>query len=157
MNAAIRMIVRQRHTCRIVQKLPQQKHLARKGVDAPSLGPGLQGPCRTLVGTRRPAQPQIDPARREQFQHPELLGHFQGAVMGQHHPAGPHPNGRGFGCNLGDQNLWAGPGKRLAVVVLGQPVARVAQSLAGLGKLNGFRNRFGGLTTLGDGGLIQYR
>ena len=46
----------------------------------------VQGVGRAHIGAGRAAQAEIDPAGGDGLQHPKLLGHLEGGVVGQHHP-----------------------------------------------------------------------
>ena len=79
-----------------------------------------------LVGPRRAAEPEVDPARVQRRQRPELLGDHQRRVVGQHDPAGAEPDRLGVGGDVGDQHRRRRGGDRRDVVVLGVPDPPVA-------------------------------
>jgi len=58
---------------------------------------------------------------------------------------------RGGAGDAGDENLGAGIGERRDGVVLGEPVAAVAQLFGEPGERNGFSDRFGGTVSADDG------
>ncbi len=51
---------------------------------------------RRLVGSGSAAEAQVDAAREERFQGPELLGDDQRRMVGQHDPARADADGRGL-------------------------------------------------------------
>ncbi len=79
------------------------------------------------VRARGAAQRQVDPLRVQPRQHAEALGHLERAVVGQHHAAAAHPDALGRGGDRPDQHLGAGARQHRPTVVLGHPVAVVAQ------------------------------
>ena len=60
-----------------------------------------------LIGARRPAEAEIDAARIERFERPELLGDLQRRVIGQHDAAGADPDRRGAGADIGQSDAVA--------------------------------------------------
>jgi hypothetical protein len=57
-----------------------------------------------LVGAGRTADAEVDPAGVQRLQRAELLGDDQWRVVGQHHPAGTHPDGGRVGREVRDQH-----------------------------------------------------
>ncbi len=96
-----------------------------------------QGPRCALVAPRRAADPEVDAAGEERLQHAEVLGDLEGAVVAEHHAARAHAEVRGAHRHLADEDLRAGAGQGRAGVVLGQPVAVVAEPVDDLGQLQG--------------------
>ena len=82
-----------------------------------------------LVGTRRPADAQVDAAGVQRLQHAELFGDHQRGVVGQHHAAGPDPHRRRRGGEVRDQHRRGRAGDGGHVVVLGHPEPVVTQLL----------------------------
>ena len=108
------------------------------------------------VGAWRAADAEVDPAGKLGRHRAEVLGHFERAVVGQHDPAGADANLRRPRRNLWNQHLRRGAGQRAGVVMLGQPVAGVAQSIAGLGQLERLRDRRGRSTAVTNRNLIEH-
>ncbi|CAO0838009.1 hypothetical protein SMICM17S_01352 [Streptomyces microflavus] len=75
------------------------------------------------------AEPHVDPAGEEGGEHPELLGHDERLVVGEHHPAGPDPDGGGRAGDGGGQDRRRRPRDARHAVVFGDPEAVVAQRL----------------------------
>ena len=121
-----------------VQVAHQVHHLA--GVVLHVLGAARvgKGRRRHVVAPRGAAHAQVDAAGVQGLQHPEIFRHLQGAVVGEHHTAAAHADGAGVGGHLAHQHFRAGAGKVGQVVVLGQPVAVVAQSFHGHRQPDGF-------------------
>ena len=84
------------------------------------------------VGAGRAADAEVDAAGRRGLQQRELLGDRQRRVVGQHHPARTEPQLLGLRGEVGDHHRRAGRGDGGHVVVLGHPVAGVAQLVGGL-------------------------
>ena len=74
-------------------------------------------------------EPQVDAARVEGLEGGELLGDDQRGVVGQHDPAGPHPEGGGGVGQVTDEHGRGRTGHRGHPVVLGHPHPPVAQLL----------------------------
>ena len=121
----------------------------------PSLRAGLQRARCHLVGARRAAQAEIDAAGIEHFQHAELLRHFERTVVCEHHAARTDADGACFARDAADEDFRARSGEGIAVVMFRQPVAMIAEPVAGLGERNGFRHRVGGIAVLADRGLVE--
>ena len=104
----------------------------------------------------RTANAQIHPARRNRFQHAELLGHFQRAVMRQHDTGRTDTNPAGGGANGGQQDFRRATGMGCAIVMFGAPVAVEAQSLHMTGEGQGFLHGGCRAAARGDRGLIKH-
>ncbi len=130
-------------------------HLTREGVDAPALRPGLQRLRGHLVGPRRASEAEVDAAGREHLQHAELLGDLERRIMGEHHPARADADVARLARHLSDEDLRAGAREGIAVVVLGQPVAVIAQRIARLGERDGLGDGVGGVAVLADRRLVE--
>ena len=96
---------------------------------------------RDLVGARRPAETEIDPAGIQRLERAELLGDDERGVVRQHDPAGTDPDRRGAGCEVPRDDGRRCAGDRLHVVVLGDPVALVAEALRVLGEVEAVAQR----------------
>src|SRR5207245_11605363 len=95
---------------------------------------------RQLVAPGRAADAEIDPPGEERLEHAEALGDLQRAVVLEHDAAGADSDPRGTRRDLPDQHLRARarqPGRR---VMLGEPVAMVAEPVAQLGELERLRS-----------------
>jgi hypothetical protein len=93
------------------------------------------------VGSGRPADAEIDAAGKQRLQDLEALGHHQRRVVGKHHAAGTHPQPPGFRRDLPDHDLGGGAGNRGEVVVLGKPIARIAEPVGKLGEVEAVAQR----------------
>ena len=79
---------------------------------------------------------EIDAAWEHRLQGAEELGHAEGAVVGQHDAARPDPHRRCLSGDARDQQLRRGAGERRHVVVLGEPLPPIAESLDVTGQLD---------------------
>ena len=91
-------------------------------MDAPPQGSG-----RDRVGARGAAYAEIDASRVQSLQDPEGLGHLERGVVGEHYPPGADPDLLCHARDVPDHDLRRGAGYARQVVVLGQPVALVAE------------------------------
>ncbi len=117
-----------------LEEADQLGELAREVLVGERRGRAPQGGGGDLVGPRGAPDPEVDPARVKRLQHPELLGDHQRRVVGQHHAAGadPHPLGPRRQGRRQDRRRGArDPGD---VVVLGDPVAVIAEPLGRLAR-----------------------
>ena len=71
------------------------------------------------------------------MQHAERFGDLERAVMGQQDSTGADADGRSLRRNPGNQDLRRRAGQRLHGVMLGDPVAGVAQPLGQAGQIDG--------------------
>ena len=118
-------------------------------------GVATQGRRRHAVGAGCPAEAEVDAARVERLEGAELFGDGERGVVGEHHTAGADPQGgRGVG-QVGDQDRRGGAGDAGHVVVLGHPVAGVAESLDVLRQLDRVGERLGGSGARGHGCQIE--
>ncbi len=108
------------------------------------------------VPARRAADAQIDAPGKQGFEHAELLGDFQRTVVGQEHTARADADARGGAGDAGDENLGTGIGESRDGVVLGEPVAVVAQLFGEPGERDGFSDRLSGTVSADDRGLIEH-
>ena len=83
-----------------------------------------------LVGAGGATDAEVDPARMKRFEGAELFGHDQRLVVGQHHAAGTDPDPLRAGREVGDDHGGSRTGDPGHVVVLGHPVAVVAERSA---------------------------
>ena len=96
----------------------------------PLMGHRVEGEGGAPVGSRRPAQPQVNPARRESVEHPELLRDLERGVMRQHDTGAADTDAAGPGGDRRDQDLRRGPEDGRMAVMLGHPESGIAQFLA---------------------------
>jgi hypothetical protein len=88
-----------------------------------------------LIGPWRASEAQVDPARMQRLEQAERLGHLEGRVVGQHDPARADADPPGHARHVPDHHLGNRAGDARRVVVLRQPVARVAQLVGELGQV----------------------
>ena len=140
----------ERMALRIAVLLEQQQLLEafKKIVALPRILPGAQCVGRDLVGARRPAKPEIDAAGKQRFKDLESLGDHQRRMVGQHHAAGADAHVRGHGRDLTDHDLGRGAGDIGKIMMLGDPIALVAEPVGELRQIEriaqGDRTRRGG-------------
>ena len=86
-------------------------------------------PQRAVVtGSLPGARPMpVDAPREGRLEQRELLGDHERRVVGQHHAAGADPDAAGAAATMRDQHRRVGRRDRRHVVVLGDPVAAVAE------------------------------
>ena len=84
-----------------------------------------------------------------------LLGDDQRPVVGQHHPAGTHPDRPGGGGHGGGQHGRRGTGDTGHTVVLGHPEPVVAELLRLPRKRHGVPQRLGGRVPLPDARTVE--
>ena len=141
---------------RIVQPRHQVAHLDRiVGRVVPVGLAGGQHAHGALVAARRAADAEVDAAGEQRLQHAEVLGHLERAVVRQHHAAGADLHALGQARDAGDQHLGRRAGERLAAVMLGQPVAMIAEPVAELRQLERLAHRVGRRAALADRRLVE--
>ena len=132
----------------------QLHHILREAIHV-----GLQGPAQSaggqLVRTRRAAKAQINTVRIERRQGAELFGDDQRGMVGQHNAPCPNPNGLGGRCDRPDHHRGRCTGDAGHVVVLGQPVAGVAQSIGMGGQIDRVPQGLPHVGTIGDRSEIE--
>ncbi len=89
-----------------------------------------------VTGAGGAAQAQVDPARVQRLEGPELLRDVQRRVVGQHDAAGAHPQPAGAVRDVTDEDLRGGEGHVAYPVVLGHPEPGVADLLGQPGELD---------------------
>ncbi len=94
-----------------------------------------QRPRGQHVGAGRAAEAKVDAAGMERGERAELLGNDQRRVVGQHDAAGADADGRGAGGDMADDDGGRGAGDARHVVMLGEPVAVVAEPLGMAGEI----------------------
>jgi hypothetical protein len=91
--------------------------------------PPPQGDRRDLIGAGRAPEAKVDASGKQRFQHLEALHDGQRGVIGQHHAAGADAQTGCHGRNLPDHDLGRRARDVRQVVMLGDPIARVAQRI----------------------------
>ena len=107
------------------------------------------------VGAGGAADPEVDAAREEAGEDAEALRHLERAVVGQHHAAAADPHPAGRGGDRADQDLRRGPGDEPSPVVLGDPVAVVAEPVGQPRQVDRVAQRLRRGRALGDGSLVE--
>ncbi len=92
---------------------------------------------RNLVSPGRPAQTQADPAGVQLLKHAELLDDRERRVIGKHYATGADAQARGSGSYVCDQDRRRGAGQPRHIVVLGHPIALIADLFGELGQPRG--------------------
>jgi hypothetical protein len=96
----------------------------------------LESEHRELVRAGCTPEAEVDAAGVEAAEHAEALGHPEGAVVGKHHAAAAHPDALRDGADGGDQDLGRVADEHRRAVVLGHPVAVVAELLGVTGEVD---------------------
>ncbi len=78
-----------------------------------------QRPGRPLVAAGSAAESQINPAREQRFQGPELLSDHQRRMIGQHHSTGTDADPRRAAGDVCNHHRSGGAGDSRNVVMLG--------------------------------------
>ena len=124
-------------------------------------GKGRHVPSERGRGNRvRPgctSESEVDATGMEGLEHAELLGHDERGVIGQHHPAGTDPDRRRRRREMRDEHGRGGARDTGHVVVLGNPQASVAQTLAETRQRHRVGQRGGRCRPLADGSQLQNR
>jgi hypothetical protein len=94
-----------------------------------------------LVAPGRAPDAEVDAAREERLEHAEHLGDLERAVVGQEHAAGADANALRRGRDAREQDFGTGIGEGGDRVMLGEPVARVAEPVGRLRERHRFRDR----------------
>ncbi len=105
----------------------QVLHVVRESVGAQRVA--AERPGRELIGAGSPTKPEVDAAGVERLERPELLRDHERRVVRQHDPARPDPDRRRARREIPGDDSGRGARDRLHVVVLGDPVALVAEPL----------------------------
>ena len=113
----------------VLQQGEQLGELLREVVRGALAAVALQREHRHRVRARRAADAEVDPLRVQAGQGAEHLRHLQRAVVREHHAAAAHADLLGGLGHRRDQYLGRGARERGRGVVLGEPVALVAEPL----------------------------
>src|SRR6185436_6769058 len=84
---------------------------------------------RALAAAGRAADAEVDAAGIERFQHAEGLGDAKRAVVGEEHAARAYAQALRLSAQAREKDFRAGVGERGDRMVLGEPVAVVAELL----------------------------
>lgn len=114
-----------------------------------------KGTQRKLVGAGRATQTEIDAARKQALQRPELLGDDIGRVVGQHNAAGADADGLRTRRNMRDHNRRRSTGNGRRIVMLRNPDTPVAPSLGMGGKVASIVQRAACVGFVGDMGCFK--
>jgi hypothetical protein len=125
----------------------------RERVGAVEIAP--QCARRRLVGAGRAAEAQVDAIGIQRRQRAELLGHLQRCVVRQHDPACADADGGSTARDMADQHRGRGAGDAWHVVVLGQPVAVIAQGLGVPGQVEHVDEGIARRAAFRDGGEVE--
>jgi hypothetical protein len=128
----------------------QLDHVLRKAVGV-GCEIAAQRACGDLIGAGRAAQAKVDATRKQGGQRAELLGHHQRSVVRQHDAAGADPDGGSPRRHVTDDDGGRSAGDAGTVVVLGQPVAVIAEALGVPGEIERVAQRLRGIASLHDG------
>ena len=119
--------------------------------------PGAQRIGSDRIGARRAAEPEIDAAREQRFQHLEALGHHQRRMVRQHHAARADAHVRRHRRDLADHDFRRGAGDVRKIMVLGDPVALVAEPVGEPRQIERIAQRHRARRGRGDGRQIEDR
>ena len=109
------------------------------------------------AAARRPPDAEIDPTGMERMQEAEGLCHLHRAVVRQQHGARADADGRGLGPQPGDQDLRRGAGEARHAMMLGDPVALIAERIGAPRQRDGVAERIGRRQPLGHRRLVEDR
>jgi hypothetical protein len=87
------------------------------------------------IGAGGAAEAEVDPAGEEAREHAEGLGDLERAVVREHHAAAADADPLRDGRDRPDQRLGARPGEHRPAVMLGDPVAVVAERVGQPGEV----------------------
>ena len=116
-----------------------------------------QGARCERIGAGGAAQPEVDPPRIERLQRAEMFGDDQRGVVGQHDAACSDPDRLGRSGDVPDQHAGRRTADPAHIVVLGQPVAVIAQFFGAAGLVAHQAERFCRVAVLADRGEIEDR
>ena len=108
-----------------------------------------------LVGAGGAAEAEVDAAGEECVQGTELFGDDERGVVGQHDAARADADGAGGGGDMGDHHRGRGRGDALHAVMLGHPIALIAERFGMGGEVGGIGQRLRHGATFDDGHQIE--
>jgi hypothetical protein len=114
-------------------------------------------PRRRLIGPGRAAEAEVDPAGKERFERPELLGDGQRRVVGEHDPAGADPDRRSAGADKGQGDRGGGAGDPRHRMMLGHPEAVIAPAFGMAGEVARIAKRLACVGALRDRREVEDR
>jgi hypothetical protein len=129
---------------------------AREVLVGERVGGSAQGAGGHPVGPRGAADAEVDAPRMKGLEHPELLGDDERRVVRQHHAAGADPDPLSGGGERRRQHRGRRARDPRHVVVLGDPVAVIAESLGDAGEVDRVDERLGRARALADDGEIEH-
>ena len=137
--------------------LPQDQFLQplQKIVALAAIEPAAQRMRRRTVGAGRAAEAEIDAAGKQRLQHLEALGHHQRRVVGQHHAAGADADVFRHRRDLPDHQIGRRARDRGEVVMLGEPIADIAEPIDMARQVDAVAQRRGGFCACGDDGKVE--
>ena len=158
-----RRIVRHRHHIvvgmagREIAGLPQRQFLQplEKIVALAAVEPAAQRIGGGAVGAGRAAEPEIDAAGKQRLQHLEAFGHHQRRMVGQHHAAGADADVLRHRGDLPDHQVRRGARDGSKVVMLGEPIADIAEPIDMARQIDAVAQRRGGFGAGGDDGEVE--
>ena len=115
----------------------------------------LQSKSFQAAASGRAPKAEIDPAWIQRVQHPEFFHNFQRAVMREQHPAGTDAYSGSFSGHSRDENFRRGAGERFNGVVLGDPIAFVAEAVGCARQVDRIVQRVGWREPRGHGRLVE--
>jgi hypothetical protein len=110
-----------------------------------------------LVGARRAADAEVDAAGMKRLEHAELFGDHQRGMVGQHHAAGPDPQGGGRVGDVADQYRGRRAGDAGHVVMLSDPEPPETEPFGVPGQVDGRAQRVAGVPAVWYRGQVEDR
>ena len=142
---------------RKIAGLPQRQFMQplEKIVALAAVEPAAQRIRGGAVGAGRAAEPEIDPAGKQRLQHLEALGDHQRRMVRQHHAAGADADMLGHRGDLPDHDIGRGARHRREIVMLGEPIADIAEAIGMARQIDAVAQRRGRLGAGGDDGEVE--
>ena len=141
----------------LVEVPEQLLELLREVVGARLAAVALQGERGQRVGAGGAPEREVDASGEQAGEQAEGLRDLQRRVVREHHPAAADADPLGGRGDRPDQGLGARPGEHRPAVVLGHPVAVVAEPVRELREVDRVAQRLRARGALGDGGLVEHR
>ena len=120
-----------------------------------AIEPAAQRVRGRAIGAGRAAEAEIDAAGKQRLQHLEAFGHHQRRVVGQHHAAGADADVFRHRRDLPDHQIRRGARDGGEVVMLGEPVADIAEPIDMARQVDAVAQRRGRLGACGDDGKVE--